>query len=105
MTADELDTALRVNRQLGLGAVVASLIEHERQAAATLRIRLLRSVDCPPAKLWRAYNHYQSTVWPQKKTAVRNPHPRGLEHVLWEVLKLQDKNIGERHMRRLLERL
>lgn len=104
MTASDLASALAVLRAANLGSAAASLIANNRQAAVALRNRHLLSTGCPPATLWRAYNHYRSTTWTRTKTSTSNPHPEGLEHVIWEVLKLVDKDITPRYMRMLLER-
>lgn len=104
VTASELEAALADLRRLNHGTAAANMVANNGGAAATLRLRYLRSTGLPPARLWRAYTHYRSTTWVRKRHEVQNPHPEGLDAVLWKVLKLSDKDIGERYMRKLLER-
>src|SRR5215472_12640876 len=113
---------------MDITAAVALLAEHPDEAICTAGTVLLRALGCnacghaariaerdrllretgllsTPARLASALRRYRSSAWLRERTLAQCPHPTAsLQSLLWQVLKLVDRGIGERQMKRILDK-
>jgi hypothetical protein len=64
---------------------------------------LLRGLGLPPAPLAKALRRYRSDCWPRDRALARSPYRQDdRRNVFFQILKLVDRELGERQIRRIL---
>jgi hypothetical protein len=86
-------------------AWLAAAIEHRdrllREAAAGRWPDL--SITARAVLLARQLARYRATAWQRDRIRIENPYPPGeLRTVLWQALRLVDRDLSQRHARRIL---
>ena len=101
--AEHPDEAVRTAGAVLLRALGCDASDHAAKLAE--RDRLLRSSAMPPARLASALRRYRSSGWLRERALAECPHPTGsVRSLLWEALHLVDRDIGERQMKRILDK-
>ena len=99
------DEAVRAASAVLLRALGGNNAGVDHAALRAERDRLLRSTAMPPARLASALRRFRSSAWPRERALAECPHPTGsVRSLLWQALKLVDRDIGERQMKRILEK-